>query len=231
MKNFVTYCRMPVGRHRDPRLDLGAQQAAIAQFLVGVPEGAVMRDYVEKESGRKSSRPAFIAALADAKATGAMLVIGKVEGLTRNAPFLMGLMEANVDFACCDNPHLNASTLLALASVAFHEAQLISTRTKEALNAKRVRGEALGNLQNLSEEARAKSLVIRKQNAKQAVEPVSTIIAEKRDMDWTYQQIADHLNELQHTTPRGYQWSPIAVRRVSRIDNFLSLLDSDPEPL
>ena len=87
----------------------------------------------------------------------------------------------------------------------------------------------MGTPQNLTDEARTKSVMGRQQKAKEAAEPVSNIIVEKRRMDWTYQQIADHLNDAKHTTPRGFQWTPIAVRRVFMIDKILSELDSGTE--
>ena len=81
----------------------------------------------------------------------------------------------------------------------------------------------------MNDEARAKALVVRRQKAKEAAEPVSDIIADKRRKDWTYQEIADHLNAAKHTTPRGHQWTPVAVRRVFIIDNILSDTEQDTE--
>ena len=229
MKKFVVYYREFKVRHGEPSLGLEGQQESINQFLNAIPEAVVTAEYVETESNRKGSRPKLTAALAEAKATEATLLIAKLEGLGRDASFLQRLVDGNVDLVCCDHPHVNTSTVGALAAMAAYDAKRISTRTKDALAAKKARGEVIVPPDSLNAEARAKSLEVRKHNAKVAVEPVSDIIADKRRMDWTYQQISDYLNETKHTTPRGYQWTPIAVRRVFIIDSILSEMQSDTE--
>jgi DNA invertase Pin-like site-specific DNA recombinase len=229
MKKFVVYYRVSSLRSRDSSPGLEAQRASVTQYIEGVAGAVVTAGFVEAESGRKSSRPKLTAALSEANATAATLLIARLAGLIRDTSLLRNLRDARVDFACCDNPHVNASTINALAALAADEANLISARTKEALAAKRDRGETMGTPENLTDEARAKSMMVRQQQAKEAAGPVSGIIAEKRRMDWTYQQIADYLNDAKHTTPRGFQWTPIAVRRAFLIDNVLSELDSDTE--
>jgi DNA invertase Pin-like site-specific DNA recombinase len=55
-----------------------------------------------------------------------------LDRLARNVDFLSGLMEAGVDFVCCDIPSANRLTLHTLAAVAEDEARQISERTKPA---------------------------------------------------------------------------------------------------
>ena len=229
MKNFVAYYRVSMERPRKPSFDLEAQRALLTQHINDVHGAVVTAEFVEKESGKKNSRPKLIAAMSEANATAATLLVAKLEGLSRNAFFLRSLMDSKVTFACCDNPHVNVSTIGALAAMAGQESKLKSARIQEALKEKKARGERMGTPENLNEEARTKALAVRRQNAREAVEPVSDIIAEKRRMDWSYQQIADYLNDEEHTTPRGCQWTPIAVSRVSKIDKILSAMESDTE--
>jgi DNA invertase Pin-like site-specific DNA recombinase len=53
-------------------------------------------------------------------------------------------MESGVEFVAVDNPHANKLTVHILAAVAEHERELISERTKVALQAAKARGVRLG---------------------------------------------------------------------------------------
>lgn len=47
--------------------------------------------------------------------------------------FLSALLESNVEIVFCDFPQANKMVLHILASISQYEAELISTRTKQAL--------------------------------------------------------------------------------------------------
>ena len=53
-------------------------------------------------------------------------------------------MESGVEFVAMDNPHANKLTVHILAAVAQHEREMISERTKAALQAAKKR-QRLGN--------------------------------------------------------------------------------------
>ena len=75
----------------------------------------------------------------------AKLVIAKLDRLSRNLAFIATLMESGVEFVAVDNPHATKLTVHILAAVAQHEREMISERTKAALQAARARGTRLGN--------------------------------------------------------------------------------------
>jgi DNA invertase Pin-like site-specific DNA recombinase len=54
-------------------------------------------------------------------------------------------MDSGVPFIACDNPHANKLTIHILAAVAQHEREMISERTRAALQAAKARGQRLGN--------------------------------------------------------------------------------------
>ncbi|HMB06832.1 MAG TPA: recombinase family protein [Isosphaeraceae bacterium] len=56
--------------------------------------------------GRRSAaaRPALAQAIAHAQRTNARLVIARLDRLSRNAAFLLNLMESKVRFVACDMP-------------------------------------------------------------------------------------------------------------------------------
>jgi DNA invertase Pin-like site-specific DNA recombinase len=88
-------------------------------------------EYQEKETGKRTDRPALTKALKHCKLTGATLIVAKLDRLARNAHFLMGLLEAKVPVVFCDLPHIPAGPtgefLIGItAQVAQLEAGLIA---------------------------------------------------------------------------------------------------------
>jgi hypothetical protein len=73
-----------------------------------------------------------------------LLVIAKLDRLSRNMAFIATLMDSKVEFIAADNPHANRLTIHILAAVAEHERAAISERTKAALAAAKRRGVKLG---------------------------------------------------------------------------------------
>src|SRR5215207_6050100 len=139
---FTAYLRVSTARQGQSGLGLEAQRQSVAEHVNG--HGVLLAEYVEIESGRRSDRPQLSAALAHARATGATLIVAKLDRLARNVAFIAALMDAGVEFVACDMPMANRLTVHVLAAVAEHEAAMISARTKAALTAAKARGVKLG---------------------------------------------------------------------------------------
>ncbi len=137
---IVAYYRVSTKRQGRSGLGLDAQRLAVEGF-----GGNVVAEYTEVESGKHADRPQLVAAIQHARSTRARLVIAKLDRLARNVAFVATLMDAGVDFACCDNPHANRLTIHILAAVAEDEARRISERTTAALAAAKRRGVLLGS--------------------------------------------------------------------------------------
>lgn len=105
------------------------------------PSGAqVLARFTEVESGGRNDRPELGKALTHTRLTGATLVVAKLDRLSRNAAFLLTLQASGVRFVACDFPQANHLTVGIMALVAQAEREAISSRTKEALAAAKVRG-------------------------------------------------------------------------------------------
>jgi DNA invertase Pin-like site-specific DNA recombinase len=129
--SFVSYLRVSTQKQGADGLGIEAQRRAVAEHVNG--HGKLIAEYVETESGSRVDRPQLAAAMAHAKATGAKLVVAKLDRLARNVAFLSALMASGVDFVAADMPMANKITVHILAAVAEAEREAISARTKAAM--------------------------------------------------------------------------------------------------
>src|SRR6266404_4008447 len=136
---FVSYLRVSTQKQGESGLGIEAQRTAVAEYLNG-GRWKLLAEYVEVESGKHNERPQLAAATTLAKATGATLIVAKLDRLARNVHFISCLMESGVDFVAADMPMTNKLTVHVLAAVAEHEREMISQRTKAALAAAKARG-------------------------------------------------------------------------------------------
>lgn len=151
MREFVSYLRVSTARQGQSGLGLEAQREAVAAYVKHVG-GDLAGEFVEVESGKRADRPQLAAAMAEARGRRAILVIAKLDRLTRDTRFLLSVVEGVGDagLAFCDFPNIPPGPigrflLTMLAAVAEFEAGMISQRTRSALAAAKLRGVKLGN--------------------------------------------------------------------------------------
>jgi DNA invertase Pin-like site-specific DNA recombinase len=220
-RSFVGYCRVSTPRQGRSGLGLAAQEAAIHAFLQ--PDDRLLSPvFVEVESGRRADRPKLAEAMARCRATGAILLIAKLDRLSRDAHFLFGLQKAGVEFIAVDMPHANRLTVGILALVAEEEARMISARTKAALAAAKARGVKLGgdrgNRPATAEgvaKGAAASAEARTLKATHHAHAVLRDVEELRTAGaGSVHQIAAGLTARGVPAPRGGAWTGTTVRRV-----------------
>jgi DNA invertase Pin-like site-specific DNA recombinase len=177
--------------------------------------------FTEVESGKNNARPQLLAALLRCRQTRATLLVAKLDRLSRNAAFLMNLRDSGVKFQALDIPEANTLTLGVLAVLAQHERELISARTKAALAARRARGLPLGNPRDLSAYAARASAIAQSVNTAKAraraLEIAPQIKMARSEGYNSLRQVAEYLNGLEITTPRGKRWTATAVANAQRL--------------
>ena len=210
---WVAYYRVSTAKQGQSGLGLEAQKSAVASYLNG-GRWTVLAEFTEVESGKDNHRPELAKALQLCKLTGATLVIAKLDRLSRNAHFLLGLQESGVEFVCADMPEANKLTIGLLAIVAQHEREQISARTKAALAAAKARGTALGGWRGgpISDGRAAREAHVRLADAHAA--GVQPIIEKLQAQGMSLRQVAAELTARGIETPRGGQWTADAVRRA-----------------
>ena len=146
IKKYVSLLRVSTNRQGESGLGLEAQRAAVVNFVGSLKgQAEIVKEFVEVESGKKTDRPVLAEAVRECKANGYTLLVAKLDRLSRNLHFVTALQNSKVDFVAADNPHATPFLIHILVAVAEHERNMISNRTKLALEAARARGVKFGN--------------------------------------------------------------------------------------
>ena len=209
---FVAYYRVSTDRQGRSGLGLDAQREAVARFLVGHPEAALLGEFTEVESGKRADRPQLAAALALARRRRATLVIAKLDRLARSVAFIAGLMEGGAPFVACANPHATPLTTHILAAMAQHEREAISARTRAALSVAKARGTRLGNPD--AAPARVLAAVANRTAAARRAEAVRPLAKRLAGQGLSLRAIARELEERRVPTARGGRWHAASVRAL-----------------
>jgi len=214
---WISYLRVSTGKQGKSGFGIEAQRAAVADFLNGGP-WKLVKEYVEVESGKRADRPKLAEAISACKAYGAKLVIAKLDRLSRDAHFLLGLEKAGIDFVAADMPNANRLTVGIMAVVAEEERRMISARTKAALAAAKRRGVKLGGDRGVVPSRKARRLAIEAVQARADAKAanLAPVLAELQQAGKTsLRAIAAALNEQGIPTSSGAgQWSASQVSRV-----------------
>lgn len=129
MDKYITYYRVSTKRQS---LGIDAQKEMVKSFL-HANGGEVIGEYSEKESGKNDDRPQLTAALSACKESGAILLIAKLDRLSRDLAFILNLPKHGVEFRVCNLPDLDIMNLCVFAGLAQKEREMISDRTRQAL--------------------------------------------------------------------------------------------------
>lgn len=216
---FVSYLRVSTIKQGAQGLGVDAQREAVRSYVAGAgADATILAEYVETESGKRNDRPQLQAAMEHCKLAGARLVIAKLDRLSRNAAFMIGLRDAGVDFVAADMPQADSFTVGILALVAEREREMITQRTKAALAAAKRRGTKLGNpngATHLRGRGNVEAVAGIKAKANASAERYRKTIASLRaEGIVSAQGLARAFNARGFKTPRGSAWTATGVIRL-----------------
>ncbi len=211
---YVAYYRVSTKKQGESGLGLDAQRSAVGNFVKGV----IVAEFTEVESGKRNQREQLRLAIERTRKEGAVLVIAKLDRLSRNASFIFALRDSGVSFQCVDLPEANTLTIGIFATLAQHEREMISQRTKAALDAKRAQGAVLGKPENLTPDAQAKGVAgnVRRAALNENNRRAASMISMMRQAGRNYRQIANELNRAGFRTAQGGAFQATQVMRLSK---------------
>ena len=218
MRRYITYRRVSGGENQKSGLGLDAQKRDIELFLENYSETPyeVLGDFVEVQTGTDNDRPQLRAAIALAKKHQAVLVVAKLDRLSRKVSFIASLMEEKgLTFKVAQMPYADAFQLHIYAALAEQERHFISQRTKAALQQAKERGVRLGapihHIQDLAE--------ARKEKALKDAQKFAGVILPLRESGATLKTICEVLNASGARTARGAAFNqPLVSRMLKRLE-------------
>ena len=211
---YVAYYRVSTNKQE---LGIIAQKKAVNDFIERNNDNILIDSYEEKESGRLDNRCELNKALSKCKKENAILLIAKLDRLSRKVSFLFNLRDSGINFVSLDCPNFNTLTLGIFATIAQAEREMISQRTKLALQVKKDNGIKLGTprkyipeeIRNLAYEQK-KKLADENVNNKLAKSLVEAMLKTTNNMS----EIARNLIDNGYLTSKGCKFSAIQVIRL-----------------
>ena len=219
---YIAYYRVSTDRQGKSGLGLEAQRTAVMDYLNG-GSWELIEEYTEVESGKRNDRPELLKALEACKRQKAILIIAKLDRLARNVAFVANLMESGVEFLAVDMPQANKLTVHIMAAMAEHEREMISQRTKAALQAAKERGTKLGwSIPSRKKEQRQATLKANQTNRDNASRFAANVLPIVREIEsagiTTLKGMAEALNARGVHTARGGKWYPTTVKNLVERD-------------
>ena len=212
-QSFIAYYRVSTQRQGVSGLGLEAQRSSVLSYING---RTLLGEYKDIESGKCDLRPQLLKAIQKSKENNSILVIAKLDRLSRSLSFINLLQKEKVKFVCCDIPDANELTINIFGSLAQWEREKISTRVIEALTELKKRGVKLGNPDNFNNESRklgSKKMVEKAKMNSNNIKAKKVIhLLHKNGM--TLREITNELNNSGFQTSKGLAFQPEQVRRL-----------------
>lgn len=225
-KKFCTYLRVSTIKQGASGLGIEAQRRICADFI-NRNNGTNEHEFMDVESGTHRDRKGLLAAINFCKQNNCALVIAKLDRLARDVEFCFKVVNTGIEIHFCDMPSINTLLLGVFASVAQYERELTSTRTKQALSAKKARGEKVGAAApKWAQSYAAKSDEQKqKEHAKHGQSKNERFLA-SRDIQALLKAIRNVFSEhCKSEDPALWCWGKIDAKKENRMRLFALMLD------
>ena len=222
---YVAYYRVSTQRQNASHLGMEAQQKMCENF-VSSKNGIIVKEFEDVESGKSQTRQGLWNAIEYCKEHDCPLVIARLDRLARSVEFTFRVINTGVEIHFTDMPMVNTMILGVFASVAQYEREMISLRTKQALQAKKARGETWHRNSDTTKASRvsADNRIEDARNDQANLffykywKAYAERNADKEKNKAYYNQLASELNALGQRTCKGLEYTgQIVQNRIVRM--------------
>jgi DNA invertase Pin-like site-specific DNA recombinase len=218
MKPIVAYYRASKSEQRN---SIEVQRDQMRDFVKNNSNlYCLVAEYAEHHTGKDRKRIELAKAIKQCSEENCVLAFTKIDRLSRLASHLLQIRDSGMDLICLDMPELNTLSFGIFASIAQHERELISARTKAALAVVK-KTKKLGN-PNGWNGGQEKAQISRKESRKNWLVSIESERAKNiiellfNNGNKNLNEIARNLNFQNIKTQRGGKWQP------NQVNNFLS---------
>ena len=228
--NYIAYYRVSTEDQGKSGLGLSSQRELVRRFIKD--SGTLIAEYEDIESGASDSRKGLLEALAHAKSTKSVVVVKELSRITRGDSYKVQQLFAESGVLYTEAYAEHDSELVKTLKVEFAKEELrkIKQRTKDALNQikKEINSKGfyttkegkvittLGSPKNLSQEARNKSIEVRREKARTNDNntKAGAMVILLRGKGLSYPNIAKELNQKGFKTSRGGEFNRVQAQRL-----------------
>jgi len=228
--NYIGYYRVSTDEQGQSGLGLASQKLVVGDFIKSVG-GNLIAEYQDIESGTSDTRNGLLRAIEQAKAINAIIVVKEFSRITRGGYKIQDLLLSS-GVTCIEAYAQHDPELVKVIKIEIgkEEVRKIKKRTKDALDQIKINIETngfhvsksgrvikkLGNPDNLTEGARLKGIVARKEKALNNPNNMmaGALVVSLRDGGMSYNQIAKRLNESGFKTRRGCDFGRVQAQRL-----------------
>lgn len=207
---FVIYRRVSTTEQGRSGLGLEAQSRDINNFLTSSDNFVVLGEFTDVMSGKDAARPQFQQACRLAVREKAVLLVSKLDRLSRDVADIATLMKT-ISFKVATMPDADVFQLHIYAALAEQERKMISIRTKDGLQSAKLRGVSLGGHRD---GALDKANATRSRKADENATRNWCIISPLLSQGLSTRVIAARLNDSGMTTATGAAFDSKAISRI-----------------
>jgi DNA invertase Pin-like site-specific DNA recombinase len=214
MKKLIGYVRVSTDEQGTAGNGLEAQRASIVKYAED--NGFELLEILQEVASGKlglEDRPVLGAAVKKCIKAKAILVVSKLDRLSREVAFISSLMKTRVKFIVTQFPDADEFMLHMYAVLGEKERKMIGQRTKDALVLVKAKGIVLGNRTNLPV-AQAAGAASNASKADDFAERMRPTLSRMVNAQMSYSEIAREFNENGTKTARGGAWHPATVSNM-----------------
>ena len=208
---YISYIRVSTKKQGESGLGIEAQRESIRRFVES-RGGEIIKEFVEVKSGTSRKRKAIKEAVVLSNIEEATIIVAKLDRLARDTEYAHYIRNTAHEIVAVDLPSMNKMVFGMFCLMAEYERDLISQRTKAALQAKKARGWVPDHDRFNVGETGAGCAARWEDKKPYPYTTISTILQLRETL--SLRGIASKLNENGEKTRSGGSWSATEVKRV-----------------